>query len=106
MNKFKNMLFYMAMLCIPSLSFSEEFFGIDQKIDQFFTIYFGWFASAIFYGVKVEDGVTFPIIVGWLFVAAIIFTFYFGLYYLMPIVKKELNSFLSRVESGEIKKYK
>ena len=28
-----------------------------------------------------------------------------GLYYLMPIVKKELNSFIARVESGEIKKY-
>jgi AGCS family alanine or glycine:cation symporter len=29
-----------------------------------------------------------------------------GLYYLMPIVKKELNSFIARVDSGEIKKYK
>ncbi|WP_122893169.1 alanine/glycine:cation symporter family protein [Arcobacter peruensis] len=78
MNKFKNVLFYMAMMCIPSLSFAEEIVGIDQKIDQFFTTYFGWFASAIFYGVKIEDGVTFPLIVGWLFVAAIVFTFYFG----------------------------
>ena len=78
MKKFKNVLFYMAMLCIPSLSFAEEIVGIDQKIDQFFTTYLGWFASTIFYGVKVEDGVTFPLIVGWLFVAAIIATFYFG----------------------------
>ncbi|MDJ0834647.1 MAG: alanine/glycine:cation symporter family protein [Gammaproteobacteria bacterium] len=29
-----------------------------------------------------------------------------GLYFLMPIVKRELNSYLSRLESGEIKKYK
>ena len=29
-----------------------------------------------------------------------------GLYYLMPIVKKELKSFVDRVDSGEIKKYK
>ena len=29
-----------------------------------------------------------------------------GLYYLMPIVKKELNSFVARVNSGEIKRYK
>jgi len=29
-----------------------------------------------------------------------------GLYYLMPIVKKELKSFIDRVDSGEIKKYK
>lgn len=29
-----------------------------------------------------------------------------GLYFLMPIVKEELNSYLSRLKSGEIKKYK
>ena len=29
-----------------------------------------------------------------------------GLYFLAPIVKKELSSYLARVESGEIKKYK
>ena len=29
-----------------------------------------------------------------------------GLYYLMPIVKKELISFIARVDSGEIKRYK
>jgi AGCS family alanine or glycine:cation symporter len=29
-----------------------------------------------------------------------------GLYFLMPIVKKELQSYLSRLESGEIKKFK
>ncbi|MDC0933502.1 alanine/glycine:cation symporter family protein [Arcobacteraceae bacterium] len=74
----KNTLFFIAMLCIPTIGFAEEIVGIDQKIDQFFTTYLGWFASTIFYGVKVEDGVNFPLIVGWLFIAAIIFTFYFG----------------------------
>lgn len=29
-----------------------------------------------------------------------------GLYFLMPIVKQELNSYMSRLKSGEIKKYK
>jgi len=29
-----------------------------------------------------------------------------GLYFLMPIVKREVNSFIARVKSGEIKKYK
>ncbi len=29
-----------------------------------------------------------------------------GLYFLMPIVKRELNSYLSRLKSGEIKKFK
>ena len=28
-----------------------------------------------------------------------------GLYFLMPIVKKELQSFIARVDSGEIKTY-
>jgi len=52
--------------------------GFDAAVDQFFTDYLGWFASTIFYGIKVQDGVTFPLIVGWLFAAAIIFTLYFG----------------------------
>jgi AGCS family alanine or glycine:cation symporter len=29
-----------------------------------------------------------------------------ALYVLMPVVKKELNSYLSRLKSGEIKKFK
>ena len=29
-----------------------------------------------------------------------------GLYFLAPIVKKELDSYLARIASGEIKKYK
>jgi len=71
--------YLLLMLLLPSLVLaSEEIVGIDQKIDQFFTTYFGWFASTIFYGVNIEEGVTFPLIVGWLFLAAIIFTFYFG----------------------------
>ena len=78
MKKIKFLLLYITVLCIPSLSFAEEVVGIDQKVDQFFSNYLGWFANTIFYGVEVQDGVTFPLIVGWLFVAAIIFTFYFG----------------------------
>jgi AGCS family alanine or glycine:cation symporter len=30
----------------------------------------------------------------------------FGLYFLMPVVKRELDSYLSRLKSGEIKKFK
>lgn len=29
-----------------------------------------------------------------------------GLYFLMPIVKRELDSYLARLESGEIRKFK
>jgi len=78
MKRFKNTLLYVAMLCLPSISFAEEIVGFDKQVDQFFTTYFGWFVNTIFYGVKIEDGVTFPLIVGWLFIAAIVFTFYFG----------------------------
>ena len=28
-----------------------------------------------------------------------------GLYFLMPVVKKELHSYMSRLKSGEIKKF-
>jgi len=78
MRKLKSILFYVVMLALPSVMLAEEIVGIDQKIDQFFSTYLGWFANTIFYGVTIEDGVKFPLIVGWLFVAAIIFTLYFG----------------------------
>ena len=78
MRTFKKSLFYIALLFLPIIGFAEEVVGIDQKVDQFFSNYLGWFANAIFYGVKIDDGVTFPLIVGWLFLAAIVFTFYFG----------------------------
>ncbi|MGR5145124.1 alanine glycine permease [Photobacterium proteolyticum] len=51
--------------------------GIDKAIDHFFSEYLGWFANTIFTSVPV-NGANFPVIVGWLFVAAIIFTLYFG----------------------------
>ena len=66
-----------TLLLLPSLMLANEG-GFDAVVDQFFTDYLGWFASTIFYGIKVQDGVTFPLIVGWLFLAAIIFTLYFG----------------------------
>lgn len=74
----KKVLLYMAVLCLPSLGFAEEIIGIDKQIDQFFSDYLGWFANAIFFGASIEDGVSFPLIVGWLFVAAIVLTIYFG----------------------------
>jgi AGCS family alanine or glycine:cation symporter len=47
-------------------------------VDQFFNDYLGWFAGAIFTGVEVKPGVSFPLIVGWLLVAAAVFSLYFG----------------------------
>lgn len=78
MKVFKNMLLFIVILCLPSIGFAEEIVGVDKQIDQFFSNYLGWFASTIFYGAEVQDGVSFPLIVGWLFIAAIILTLYFG----------------------------
>lgn len=44
----------------------------------FFTDYLGWFANVIFFSIPIGDA-NFPIIVGWLLIAAIVFTLYFGL---------------------------
>ena len=51
--------------------------GIDQAIDGFFSSAFGWFVNLIFYSVPV-GGVAFPLIAGWLLLAALVFTVYFG----------------------------
>ncbi|MDC8784040.1 alanine/glycine:cation symporter family protein [Roseateles koreensis] len=51
--------------------------GFDQAVDQFFKHTFGWFVDLIFYTVPVGSA-QFPLIVGWLLLAALIFTIYFG----------------------------
>lgn len=51
--------------------------GIDQAIDSFFASAFGWFVNLIFYSVPV-GGASFPLIAGWLLLAALVFTVYFG----------------------------
>ena len=56
---------------------ASEPVGFDKAVDQFFNENLSWFANTIFTSVPV-NGTNFPIIVGWLFIAAIIFTFYFG----------------------------
>ncbi len=49
--------------------------GIDESINQIFANSTGWFVSLIFSNFP---GTTFPWIVGWLVVAATVFTLYFG----------------------------
>lgn len=51
--------------------------GIDAVIEKFFADYLSWFAALIFTSVPVA-GTAFPLIAGWLLVAALIFTLYFG----------------------------
>lgn len=51
--------------------------GFDAAVDSFFNDYLGWFAGLIFTSVPVGD-TSFPLIAGWLLVAALVFTLYFG----------------------------
>lgn len=74
----KFMMWGVVASLFSSAALRAEEMSIDKAIDTFFSENLGWFASTIFMGVDVQDGVTFPLIVGWLFIAAIIFTFYFG----------------------------
>ncbi len=56
---------------------SNAFAGIDQAVDHFFNQYLGWFASLIFKSVPLGEA-SFPLIVGWLLIAAVVFSAYFG----------------------------
>ncbi len=58
-------------------SFKETISGISETVDGFFNDQLGWFVGLIFKSVPVGEA-NFPIIVGWLLLAAAIFTVYFG----------------------------
>ena len=58
-------------------SFNQAISNLSQSVDGFFNEYTGWFVGLIFKSVPVGEA-NFPIIVGWLLLAAVIFTVYFG----------------------------
>lgn len=58
-------------------SFSEKIAAFSTSVDGFFNDYTGWFVSLIFKSVPIGEA-SFPLIVGWLLLAALIFTLYFG----------------------------
>lgn len=58
-------------------AFSSTITAISQGVDSFFGSYTGWFVNGIFFSVPVGEA-NFPLIVGWLLLAAAIFTVYFG----------------------------
>ena len=58
-------------------SFNQAISNLSQSVDGFFNEYTGWFVGLIFKSVPVGEA-NFPIIVGWLLLAALIFTVYFG----------------------------
>jgi AGCS family alanine or glycine:cation symporter len=57
--------------------FKQFIEGISQSVDGFFNDYTGWFVGLIFKSVPLGE-TSFPLIVGWLLLAASIFTVYFG----------------------------
>ena len=65
-------------LLMPVLAFAQETGGsIDQKVSEIFGTVFGPFVSFIFYSVPI-NGVSFPLIVGWLIICAIVLTVKMG----------------------------
>ena len=77
MNMYRKVYFMLLASIMPSVVFGSET-GIDKAIDGFFNTYFGWFVNLVFFSVEVTPGANFPLIVLWLFIAAGIFTVYFG----------------------------
>ena len=77
--KYKAISIFVAVFTIlaPVSVFSQEAGGIDQKVNEIFNTVFGPFVSFIFYSVSV-NGVSFPLIVGWLIICAFILTVYMG----------------------------
>lgn len=76
-------LFFGFILLFSSSAFAEEgsfkqaISNLSKSVDGFFNDYTGWFVGLIFKSVPVGEA-NFPIIVGWLLLAALIFTVYFG----------------------------
>lgn len=75
-NKVHRLVISLITLMTLTMSFAAQA-GIDETVDKFFNDYLGWFAGLIFTSVPI-NGAAFPIIAGWLLIAAIVFTVYFG----------------------------
>ncbi len=68
----------LLFLLMPITAFAQEAGGgIDQVINKVFGTVLGPFVSFIFYSVTI-NGVSFPLIVGWLVICAVVLTFYMG----------------------------
>lgn len=71
------LMFSTSVFAEESASFKETISAISKGVDSFFNDYTGWFVSAVFKSVPIGEA-NFPLIVGWLLLAAAIFTVYFG----------------------------
>ncbi|USG61717.1 alanine:cation symporter family protein [Sneathiella marina] len=70
------LLTFVTLLASTSTAHALEFHLIDDKINEFFTPLSAAALETMFYSVPIA-GVSFPLIVGWLVLAATIFTIYF-----------------------------
>ncbi len=67
----------LALAMAPALTMAQEVSGIDKMISDAVAPFVNPLVNLIFYSVPVA-GTQFPLIVGWLVLAAIVFTIYFG----------------------------
>ena len=72
----KRILAYLTLTLIPALTFAKEK-GLDEKIDETFGEYTGWFVGFIFKTIKISDNVEVPWVLFVLVGGALFFTIYF-----------------------------
>lgn len=78
----KKLLLLVPLMLMMGLGVAQEaetsaLEAFSKGVDGFMAGAFGWFVSTVFYSVNI-NGVGFPLIAGWLLIAAAIFTVYFG----------------------------
>lgn len=66
-----------ALATLPSMAQAQQTGGLDQAINAAVAPVSDVIAGIIFYSIKIGE-VSFPLIVGWLIIAAAVFTLYFG----------------------------
>ena len=75
MNKLFTYMMAVFASLLPSLAAAQEAVGVDERINQIFADYTGWYVSFIFAPLP---GTDFSWIALWLVVGAVVFTVYFG----------------------------
>ncbi|AYE85180.1 alanine/glycine:cation symporter family protein [Sulfitobacter sp. D7] len=75
MNKLFTYVMAVFASLLPTLAAAQEAVGVDQRINQIFADYTGWYVSFIFAPLP---GTNFSWIALWLVVGAVVFTVYFG----------------------------
>ncbi|MEP3688919.1 MAG: alanine/glycine:cation symporter family protein [Sulfitobacter dubius] len=75
MNKLFTYVMAVFASLLPSLAAAQEAVGVDERINQIFADYTGWYVSFIFAPLP---GTNFSWIALWLVVGAVVFTVYFG----------------------------